>query len=139
MRWVGWPDLGDCGLGGSLVFSGVDHWGLGFKAQGFAALRVPIAGIASSLRCLPVNRSQSPWFWWVFGWLFERIFLLKDKRNPCSFGGLLCLHVIYLFYLFLFLFLRFTTGFVCCELVVDTRRIYVFFLQTVRDFYWYKS
>lgn len=74
MRWVGWPGLGDCGLGGSLVFNVVDHWGLGFKAQGFAALRVPIAGIASSLRCLPVNRRQSPWFWWVFGWLFERIF-----------------------------------------------------------------
>jgi hypothetical protein len=31
MRWVGLPGLGDCGLGGSLVFSVVDHWGLGYR------------------------------------------------------------------------------------------------------------
>jgi hypothetical protein len=31
MRWVGLPGLGDCGLGGSLVFCVVDHWGLGYR------------------------------------------------------------------------------------------------------------
>jgi len=40
-----------------------------------------------------------------------------------------------------FLFLRFTTGFVGCGLVVDTTQVdFLYFsLRAVQDLYWYKS
>jgi hypothetical protein len=62
MRWVGLPGLGDCGLGGSLVFCVVDHWGLGYRF---------ISEISLFLRHrLHVYRS-SPYNWSV---MFHSIF-----------------------------------------------------------------